>query len=522
MLKRFSALVLVLIFVFSLSACGGKEKTALERAKGAIERGNYEEAYFILYDIPERSEEEEELFNKFAFVPLLKKRLDCDGVETITKYEYNENGHILSDGEYTYSYTYNQDGNILTRTKKKDGYIAIDTYTYNGKDVASYTATLNGTVLSETLCTFYENGVLSSKTETSGNEKIVTIYDQNGATTSEKHTTDDVVTQEKTWTYDDNGNVLSDYYYYYPIQYLEPDVYWHMQTNSYNSENQLIKRELSGSNNFKATITYTYHSNSVLATETYVGNGGINIYTEPDGTYIRTHDENGNLLSFETRYNDGSWDNRKYTYYENNLTHTYHKTSSSGSDELTTYTYDENGSVLSETTMRNGKINDKHTYAYDEYGNMSYESEVGYTGFETECYWKCTYAEDGKLLSVKVSPADITCTYTYTNDTVTFNGYTFTSYMEPVTLVFDKFGNILSLTCYWVDPIDGMLFDYKEDISFELKYYPNGVPEIERSLYVDLDQSPKGVYRPPLTLYAISKLRGNTYSAPPKNTFPEG
>jgi|GEM_PF-2377893 len=488
MFKKGVAILLTAIMLFSLCACGGGEQTALEQAQAAINDGRYEDAYLILYDIEERSEEEQELFDKFAFVPLEYTRADDDGITETRKYEYNEHGLLLSisGNGLTASYTYDKNGKLLTASEGD----TKTTYVYNEKgDPLSCVIVTNGSATT-TNYTYNESGHTET-TNFTGDHKQVITYDKNNNLLSDRTYVGGVIVEETIQTFDKNGNRLTH------SKSNSSSGLWQKDNYYYNEKNQLIKSEFQ-TESWKNTTTYTYHENGQIATNTTTFDGG--------GKDIAIYDENGLLISYETIGSNGYWQKSTYTYNEAGKKLTHHTSVSTGSDHLTTYTYDENGHLLSEITKIDGTINDKHTYTYDKYGNMSYEAHIGYTGLETKNYCECTYAEDGKLLEVKLSPADITYTYTYTDDTVTFDG--FTRHIEPVTLVFDKFGNILSLTSFWIDPDEGIVFDYKNDISFELKYYPNGVPEEVKNLYIDLDESPTNNYRPPLTLYAISMLRG--------------
>ena len=291
----------------------------------AIEEGEWEKAYAMLYSIKTPSKKQKELMSHFVFLP--KETFSGRMRKYLHIYEFDDEGNIYSDSYYTINrqvdkYYYNKDGTLKTVTFYKDQDLWQDfTYFYHG------------------------NGTLSLKLyETSwGDQKITTYkYDENGNLVYSESPSEKV-------TYDKNGNILS----------LERS--YEKLTYTYDEKGNLITEQLQDLTDRGDHRLYSY---------TYDNEGRVLTKQTDMRKYTYTYDQKGNLLTYTSCYPSGKADFQTTFFYDEKEHRIETKTLyGDGSTKITTYERDEKGNMLSETIQQSGKTT-KTEYTYDEYGNV--------------------------------------------------------------------------------------------------------------------------------------------------------
>jgi len=291
----------------------------------AIEEGDWEKAYAMLYSIKTPSKKQKELMSHFVFLP--KEILSGIVRINLHNYEFDDEGNLYSDSYYTINrevdkYYYNKDGTLKTVTFYKDQDLWQDfTYFYHG------------------------NGTLSLKIyETSwGDQKITTYkYDENGNLVYSESPSEKV-------SYDKNGNILS----------LERS--YEKLTYTYDEKGNLITEHHQDLTDRGDHRLYSY---------TYDNEGRVLTKQTDMGKYTYTYDQKGNLLTYTSCYPSGKIDFQTTFFYNEKEQRIETKTLyGDGSTKTTTYERDEKGNMLSETIQQSGKTT-KTEYTYDEYGNV--------------------------------------------------------------------------------------------------------------------------------------------------------
>ncbi len=273
----------------------------------AIDEGDFEKAYSILYNIENPSEKQKEFMSHFVFFP--KDYFRWYVREGLHIYKFDEQGNIVSDKVYylegeVEEYYYNKDGTLQTVTYYTSYGTWDDfTYIYNKKGQAVQ-------------CIF----------ETDSGSKTIIDYTYDNA--------GNLICQEtsyekRSYTYDDMGNLLS----------------------------EIRQDKKTG----EITLSHTY---------TYDNEGRLLIKQTGSRKYTYTYDKNGNMLTSTSYYNSGEMDYQTSYFYNEKGQRVKTETSySNGSTASTTYERDEKGNILSEAVKNNGKST-KTEYAYDEYGNV--------------------------------------------------------------------------------------------------------------------------------------------------------
>ena len=274
----------------------------------AIDAGDFETAYLILYYIENPSEKQKELMSHFAFLP----KEENDGIRrsSLHIYKFYDNGNMKSDCYYLI------DGSVVTHYYNEDGTLQTVTYywNYGGWDDYTYIYDKKGNVVMEIV----ENNQ-------GGKGIIKYTYDENGNMTSAEFPR-----EKRTYTYDENGNLITEQH-----------------------------QDLSGRNNDQFYF-YTYDSDGKLLSKRSASSYSVWVYTY-------TYDQNGNLLTEHINYTS-SWRKINHTYDENGFLIKTETVKDGKIEETITYERDEKGRILSETTEENGYI-DKDSFRYDKYGN---------------------------------------------------------------------------------------------------------------------------------------------------------
>lgn len=269
------------------------------------------------------------------------------------------------------------------------------------------------------------------------------------------------------YRYDESGNILS----------VEGS-YGYTATYTYNEKNQLVKLEEKTAGSLRTTA-YTYDERGDRVTKEWDG-GEVKthfaytydekhrctrvVQTDGDGSVFTTdrrYDDGDNLTYERVTYPDGTWYEETATYNAANLLEKS-TIDSNGDRHESVYTYNEAGLLLKRTVAGGD-----YTYTYDEKGQCT--KEVWPDG-KTVSY---TYDEKGNCLSEKTvisSGDEYSTTYTYDEKGNVLSQESNLGGQRRFT--YDSYGNKLT-----EESIGDAERDYAWQYKWELRYYPDGVPE---------------------------------------------
>lgn len=218
------------------------------------------------------------------------------------------------------------------------------------------------------------------------------------------------------YTYDAQGNLLSDAGNGYSTQYTyDKQGRLLSEINTYGAD--FLRSEKYTYDAPGNVLTYTYTDSSVNSKDTYTRDARGNVLTHTYGSskeqHTLTYDAQGNLLTDSVlfNYNPEAWEKAQYTYDAMGNLLTYDDTLYAGEDNFNTmqYTYDALGNVLT------------HTY-YNSIDAVKYTDQL-------------TYDAMGNLL-------------THTHESIPQSDRIYT---YPVSFVarytYDAMGNLLTYTC---------------------------------------------------------------------------
>ena len=344
MLKKITALLLALVMVLSLVACGEENQNEIiKKAISAIDNGDIETAYDLLYNIENRNYEADELFSKFAFVPI----------------EIEDYGYGI-----TKEYTYDSDGNLVSFHFADNSYSKTETYTYD------------------------ENGKLIS--ENDGEYNCIYEYDNDDNIISmsyEKYGQGQYIKGKFTFLYDENGNLIK------KLSWSEKDEIKRIQNYKYDVHNNLIENYIETSYGGKEKTTLEYNNDQKLSKMSF-----LDMDKSYEEIYTFNYDDIGNLTTEHSTIND-VWTNTKYTYDSNNNILICDITSSLGDEYWHKYvgTYNNNNHIKTRkyTNHLGTESANSYSHNYDNYGNIIKTTVNGDIDIVLAYKYKLTYFPNG-------------------------------------------------------------------------------------------------------------------------------
>ena len=182
MLKKLTALALMLTLLLTLTACKKSENQSddqskktksvnVQKALELIDSGDIYGAYDVIFNLKDRTEEEQEFFERFAFVPVSQTKNEDGQIVYSEQYTYNDDGYLLSrnvsnlqNDAYTIGEiaTYDQNNNLLTynyTSSYGSTYSVVHTYDNDGNMLSSK----YGEHITEEF-TYHSNGQLATYT----------------------------------------------------------------------------------------------------------------------------------------------------------------------------------------------------------------------------------------------------------------------------------------------------------------------------------------------------------------------
>ncbi len=369
-----------------------------------------------------------------------------DGNTPEVRYGYDARGNLsakLQNGEYDMYYTYSTIDNIVLSQMPSER-------------TESYTYTANGnldTITSESKTydyEYYDTGLVKSLTYPNG-LKTEYIYDNIGRVTSMLTTKGSTTINSLSYTYDNNGNILT--------YTRDGDV----TTYTYDSLDRLLTATYSNS----TSVTYTYDALNNLTKETF-SNGDVKEYFYNKFYQLTEIKLNGTVTDTYT-YNDTgavtSHNEESFTYNEWDKLSAY-------SDGTNTYSYkyDVNGI----RTQKNNK-----QYIVDVNNNVVAETDN--TGaISSEILWG-----NGKPIARKVGSAWYYYIYNAHGDVIALVNE---SGVVENTYEYDAWGTILTKTGSIDNPIKyaGEYYDEELDMYYlRARYYD---PQIKRFTSYDIEE----------------------------------
>lgn len=352
--KRGLALLLALAALVSFAGC--KKDTVKEdiplsatakEAQALIDKGEYEEAYNLLYALENPDENERKLLASFRWLPT----------------------NAESDNGYSVSISYTDRGMLLDReTTGPDGFWSSESHTYDerGNDISCDKSDSEGYwEIVQRACDAMGNPLTYEASALGHDEGVAYHYE---------------------YSYTQDGLMLSCKIYNTRDQLLR------VYTYTYNAEGKCLTERCETDDGWEQK-TYTYDENGRNIATTYINSDGLQQAAE------FTYDEKGNLLSDKGRASDGGWYEFSYTYDAKGNRLTEQKSDSDDTWHKYSYTYDAKGNRLTEKLEGSGQQKTDTTFTYDEKGALLTQTEqtgeekpVTYT-FDCQLYYNANWAE---------------------------------------------------------------------------------------------------------------------------------
>lgn len=330
-MKRIIALLCVILFAFSLVACGsGDPETNYNKALECLEKGEYEKAHRLLYELGDYKDAKDYL-SKFRIYYKKYTVKNYAGSATLD-FEYDSYGNLILSDEIEYigggginviencfscEYEYDASGKITKCTYPK-GDVTVYIYDAEGKVEKYEIYDASGNFVKEHDYAS-DSSTIKQERDEDGNLVKETEYDSEG---------NEISTTE--YTYDSNKRV---------IKRVQRDTEGNesVETLEYNEAGRVTKYV---DNAFHTTDIFVYNSENVL-------------------TECTEYEENGALRS-KHEFDDAE-NMTKATYYDSDG-------SVKGVDE---YEYDSFGKITKIIDYNSdGTVNSKEEYKYDENGNL--------------------------------------------------------------------------------------------------------------------------------------------------------
>ncbi len=285
-------------------SAGNNDPNNCARALELLNQGKTAEAHALLYNLKNRTEEEEALFSKIVYLPTTKTNIFSDGDKEGISFTYDQNGNPLksdaySTGNYSciHNYTYNADKTVTLTEYESDGqtvwkdYYCIYTYNSAGNLLYKKHYLENDELYRTNAYTYDEQGrlLIEETASNSSYQRTVYSYDQNGNILTRTFTLPDGSTQKDSYTYDTEGRLLTD----------ESGTKYTYDANGRVLVEEFVRGE-------KVVYTYDTEGNCIFEERTQ-SNGN-------QTKYAYTYDEHSNLLVQKSTHSDGDSSERRYTY----------------------------------------------------------------------------------------------------------------------------------------------------------------------------------------------------------------
>ena len=459
-MKKWLSLWVCVLLLLSLTACGKKaeDKAATptttttkvpaapvdevyEEAMAKLAEGNLTEAYALFKKATDPKAAAQ--MEKFAFVPTTVTCEDSKGADYTTTYTYDERGNLL-EGKSLGSYSWNNDRNIGDRY----------TYDEQGRQLSHVYWDGSGFTYT-TLYTFDE----------AGNEILYESYEN------------DDLTSRTVSTYDERGNLLTEKHY---TEYEQDESYDAVYT--YDAQNRLLTSDITTESDHTIR-TYTYAEDGSYQ-YSYVGNEKADGKPLPY-TYTCYYDKEDRLLGYKCVGKDGMVYEMAKTRYgaDGNEIYDYSLYAWPGRSRSETIREDilnEKGETILSQRIEDGEIVHAIEYDYDERGNMVYMNSSDSKTLER------TYDEQNRLLTQKETWVGGWENTTYTYDAAgncIKKEWESSQNSGTVDYTYDQWGN--PLTAYRCDKNESYVSS--ETAAWELRYYPDGVPNTVRYVINEAD-----------------------------------
>lgn len=374
---KYAALVCsVALLATLLGGCSAVDSGKLWAVEFLVNQGQYELAYQLLRDLD--GEEAEEWKDKLVFVPLSEVEYGVDGYRSSkTTFLYDEKQYPMIE-EYesetcsiTTTYSYDTNGNLLTRREirteenETTSEMSVATYDERGNCLSEETTLSDGTVVQYTYAYDEKDNLVK-----------MTFYHLSKDEQSEDEDDWESYSYENTMTYDEKGNLVTDYCVWVDGSWLKRT---YTYTYEYDEEGHWLTCE-EEEYDYKNSVNGAWTTRFTSYAATYDEKGNQLTYTEEqDGVCWEkvtcTYDDKGNQLTARTDYADGGWAQYSYSYdADGNIL-----SSAFGNGEedwyKSIYTYDKDGNLLTENYAEADGYWSRDTYVYDADGNCIREEQ---------------------------------------------------------------------------------------------------------------------------------------------------
>ena len=246
--------------------------------------------------------------------------------------------------------------------------------------------------------------------------------------------------------------------------------YWSKVTYTHDAAGHVLTEEHTDCNGYRKNITRAYDEK-----------GNEIRLTDPDGehgalTLTTTYDDSGNVLTKRFAYDSGHISESVYTYDANGNQLSVVMTEGGTYREERVWTYDADGNVLTDRWSNTAVgLLHNYAYAYEDGGNVVICRDPDDPDYDSTTTF--TYSDDGSVLTIDVTWSSggwRKTVYTYdANGNILKKDYSNSNdTQETYVCTYDADGNLLTKE-YTVNKGTDRVSTY----TWELRYYPNGVPK---------------------------------------------